>query len=62
MKTPLFLLLSIFLLKDAAAEKENRIKESILNAVEEIGAWLLLGGFAYGIFWIIGVLFGEQMS
>ena len=57
MKTKLFLLISILSLNDNAAVKNNRIKESLLNVAEEVGAWVLTAGFFILIFRIAEMLF-----
>jgi hypothetical protein len=62
MKTKLILLLSIFSAKNSFSAKGNRIKQSLLTVAEEVAAWVLLGGFVLGIFWVAGILFAGQMG
>ena len=62
MKNKIFLLVSIIFSQKSLEPKSNQLKEWLLNIVEEVGAWIFLGGFVLGIFWIIGILLGAEMS
>ena len=55
MKTKLFKSISPF--KKQLVTKNNRIKEVFLSFTEELGAWLLIGGFFLGIFWVAQIVF-----
>ncbi|HYV93010.1 MAG TPA: hypothetical protein VE978_14565 [Chitinophagales bacterium] len=60
MKNKLFFLISMLSYKGNITKNKNHIKQSLLNFVEEAGAWLLLGGFLMGIVWIAGILLGTN--
>ena len=60
MKTKLFFLISILSFKENVALQNNRMKQSLLNVAEEVGAWLLLGGFLMGISWMAEILSGGK--
>ena len=40
--------------------KKYQIKQRLLSAMEELGAWALVGGFFLGIVSIVQLLFGSQ--
>ncbi len=37
--------------------KNSRMKEVLLHLAEEMGAWMLTGGFFLGIFWVAQIMF-----
>ena len=37
--------------------KINRVKKNLFKATEEVGAWLIAGGFFYSIVWLTGNIF-----
>ncbi|HYV91201.1 MAG TPA: hypothetical protein VE978_05435 [Chitinophagales bacterium] len=36
--------------------KSNQVKQVIPNVIEEVGAWLLAGGFLFSVAWLIGMI------
>ena len=35
----------------------NHYKEALLRVSEELGAWMLIGGFVMSIAWVAGIIF-----
>ncbi len=48
---------SIRSMKNQMVTKNSRVKEILLNLTEEVGAWMLTGGFFLGIFWVLQIAF-----
>jgi len=58
MKSKHFFLTSITSSKQHSGVKEKYSREFLLNFAEELGAWMLFGGFLIIVLWIVRILFG----
>lgn len=62
MKSTLLMLLSLFLPQTADALKSNSIRQSFSIVAQEVGIWVLVGGFVSGMFWFVAIILNSGLA